>query len=100
MDGHFVPNLSMGAPVISSLRKVTRLPLEARLMIFNPDFFVEEFVEARTDTFLVIGRATTISRAPCNASKRRENGWGSPSTQQLPPQSLRKSCKTSTRCWS
>jgi ribulose-phosphate 3-epimerase len=53
MDGHFVPNLSMGAPVISSLRKVTRLPLEAHLMIFNPDFFVDEFVEAGTDSFLV-----------------------------------------------
>ena len=53
MDGHFVPNLSMGAPVISSLRKVTRLPLEAHLMISNPDFFVEEFIEAGTDLFLV-----------------------------------------------
>jgi ribulose-phosphate 3-epimerase len=53
MDGHFVPNLSMGAPIISSLRRVTRLPLEAHLMIFNPDFFVEEFVEAGTDSFLV-----------------------------------------------
>jgi len=53
MDGHFVPNLSMGAPVISSLRRVTRLPLEAHLMIFNPNFFVEEFVEAGTDSFLV-----------------------------------------------
>jgi len=53
MDGHFVPNLSMGAPVISSLRRVTRLPLEAHLMIFNPDFFIEEFVEAGTDSFLV-----------------------------------------------
>jgi ribulose-phosphate 3-epimerase len=39
MDGHFVPNISMGAPVISSLRRVTRVPLEAHLMIFNPDFF-------------------------------------------------------------
>ena len=53
MDGHFVPNLSMGAPVISSLRRATRLPLEAHLMIFNPDFFIEEFVEAGTDSFLV-----------------------------------------------
>ena len=53
MDGHFVPNLSMGAPVISSLRRVTRLPLEAHLMIFNPDFFIEEFVAAGTDSFLV-----------------------------------------------
>jgi ribulose-phosphate 3-epimerase len=53
MDGHFVPNLSMGAPIISSLRRVTRLPLEAHLMISNPDAFVEEFAEAGTDSFLV-----------------------------------------------
>ena len=53
MDGHFVPNLSMGAPIINSLRRVTRLPLEAHLMISNPDAFVEEFAEAGTDSFLV-----------------------------------------------
>ena len=53
MDGHFVPNLSMGAPIIESLRRVTRLPVEAHLMILNPDFFVDEFAQAGTDTFLV-----------------------------------------------
>src|SRR5271165_295635 len=53
MDGHFVPNLSMGAPIIRSLRRVTRLPLEAHLMISNPDFFVDAFAQAGTDSFLV-----------------------------------------------
>jgi ribulose-phosphate 3-epimerase len=53
MDGHFVPNLSMGPPIIASLRRVTRLPLEAHLMISNPDVFVDEFVHAGTDSFLV-----------------------------------------------
>jgi ribulose-phosphate 3-epimerase len=53
MDGHFVPNISMGAPIIASLRKVTRLPLEAHLMISNPDFFLDEFAEAGADAFLV-----------------------------------------------
>ena len=53
MDGHFVPNISMGEPIISSLRKVTRLPLEAHLMISDPDFFVEEFAQAGTDSFMV-----------------------------------------------
>src|SRR5271155_3338841 len=53
MDGHFVPNLTMGAPVVQSLRRVTRLPLETRLMISDPDFFLEEFVEAGSDSFLV-----------------------------------------------
>jgi ribulose-phosphate 3-epimerase len=53
MDGHFVPNISMGAPIIRSLRKATRLPLEAHLMISDPDFFVDEFAQAGTDIFLV-----------------------------------------------
>jgi ribulose-phosphate 3-epimerase len=53
MDGHFVPNLSMGAPVVQSLRHVTRLPFETHLMISDPDFFFEEFVAAGSDSFLV-----------------------------------------------
>jgi ribulose-phosphate 3-epimerase len=53
MDGHFVPNLSMGPPIVSSLRKVTRLPLEAHLMISNPDLFVDEFAQAGTDSLMV-----------------------------------------------
>ena len=53
MDGHFVPNLSMGAPIVASLRRVTHLPLEAHLMISNPDFYLDEFVAAGTDSFLV-----------------------------------------------
>jgi len=53
MDGHFVPNISMGAPIIQSLRQVTRLPLEAHLMISDPDFFLDEFTEAGSSSFLV-----------------------------------------------
>jgi ribulose-phosphate 3-epimerase len=53
MDGHFVPNLSMGAPIVQSLRRVTRLPLEIHLMVAEPDFFLDEFVEAGSDSFLV-----------------------------------------------
>ena len=53
MDGHFVPNLSMGAPIVQSLRRVTRLPMEIHLMISDPDFFLDEFVEAGADSFLV-----------------------------------------------
>jgi ribulose-phosphate 3-epimerase len=53
MDGHFVPNLSMGAPIVQSLRRVTRLPLEIHLMVTDPDFFLNEFVEAGADSFLV-----------------------------------------------
>lgn len=53
MDGHFVPNLSMGAPVVQSLRRVTSLPLETHMMITDPDKFLEEFAEAGSDSFLV-----------------------------------------------
>jgi len=53
MDGHFVPNISMGAPIVQSLRKLTGLPLETHLMISYPDFFLDEFVEAGSDSFLV-----------------------------------------------
>jgi ribulose-phosphate 3-epimerase len=53
MDGHFVPNLSMGPPIVASLRRVTPLPLETHLMVSNPDLFLDEFVEAGSDSFLV-----------------------------------------------
>jgi ribulose-phosphate 3-epimerase len=53
MDGHFVPNLSMGAPVVQSLRRITNLPLETHMMITNPDLFLEEFAAAGSDSFLV-----------------------------------------------
>jgi ribulose-phosphate 3-epimerase len=53
MDGHFVPNISMGAPIVRSLRRITRLALVTHLMISDPDFFLEEFVEAGSDAFFV-----------------------------------------------
>ena len=46
MDGHFVPNLTMGPPVVRSIKKVTRVPLDVHLMIEDPDRFLEAFVEA------------------------------------------------------
>jgi ribulose-phosphate 3-epimerase len=53
MDGHFVPNISMGAPIVQSLKRVTRLPLETHLMISDPDSFLEEFVEVGSDSLLI-----------------------------------------------
>jgi ribulose-phosphate 3-epimerase len=49
MDGHFVPNLTLGPVVVRSLRKATHLPLDCHLMIENPDQFIPEFVEAGAD---------------------------------------------------
>src|SRR5947209_7705730 len=53
MDGHFVPNLSMGPAIVRSLRPVTRLPLETHLMISEPDRFLDAFAEAGSDALLV-----------------------------------------------
>jgi ribulose-phosphate 3-epimerase len=46
MDGHFVPNITIGPPVVRSLRKATKLPLDCHLMIENPDEFIPAFAEA------------------------------------------------------
>ncbi|HTZ89609.1 MAG TPA: ribulose-phosphate 3-epimerase [Alloacidobacterium sp.] len=49
MDGHFVPNITLGPPVVKSLRKVTSLPLDCHLMIENPDEFIPAFADAGAD---------------------------------------------------
>lgn len=46
MDGHFVPNLTIGPPVIQAIRRVTRLPLDVHLMISNPEHYLEAYVDA------------------------------------------------------
>jgi ribulose-phosphate 3-epimerase len=46
MDGHFVPNLTIGPPVVSSIRKITRLPLDVHLMVQCPECLIEEFIKA------------------------------------------------------
>jgi ribulose-phosphate 3-epimerase len=53
MDGHFVPNITIGPVVVQSLRKVTRLPLECHLMIEDPDRYAGEFAAAGADTITV-----------------------------------------------
>jgi ribulose-phosphate 3-epimerase len=53
MDGHFVPNIAIGAPIVQSLRRVTSLPIEAHFMITDPDLFLDEFAQAGSDSFLV-----------------------------------------------
>lgn len=49
MDGHFVPNITIGPPVVASIRKVTDLPLDVHLMIENPDQYIPAFVDAGAD---------------------------------------------------
>ena len=59
MDGHFVPNITLGPPVVKSLRKATRLPLDCHLMIENPNEFIPAFAEAGADWVSVHYEACT-----------------------------------------
>jgi ribulose-phosphate 3-epimerase len=53
MDGHFVPNITIGAPVVASLRPLTRLPLDVHLMIEHPERYISDFVEVGADIITV-----------------------------------------------
>src|SRR6202051_5130638 len=59
MDGHFVPNISIGIPVVESIRKITGLKLDVHLMISDPDKYVPEFIRAGADYVLVHQEACT-----------------------------------------
>jgi ribulose-phosphate 3-epimerase len=59
MDGHFVPNITLGPPVVKSLRKATNLPLDCHLMIENPNEFIPAFAEAGADWVSVHYEACT-----------------------------------------
>jgi ribulose-phosphate 3-epimerase len=58
MDGNFVPNITMGPAIISSLRKTTKLPFDVHLMIENPDRYIESFSHAGADIITVHAEAT------------------------------------------
>jgi len=53
MDGHFVPNITIGAPVVAAIRPVTSLPLDVHLMVEHPERFISEFVHAGADIITV-----------------------------------------------
>jgi ribulose-phosphate 3-epimerase len=53
MDGHFVPNFTIGPPIVKAIRKVTRLPLDVHLMMTNPEVFIPEFIEAGSNYLTV-----------------------------------------------
>ncbi len=53
MDGHFVPNLTFGAPVVAAIRSVTKLPFDVHLMVSNPQDFIDPFVKAGADIITV-----------------------------------------------
>ncbi|MBU1999024.1 MAG: ribulose-phosphate 3-epimerase [Candidatus Omnitrophota bacterium] len=61
MDGHFVPNITIGAVVVKDIRKVTKLPLDVHLMIENPQDYVDSFVKSGSD--MITFHIETISKS-------------------------------------
>src|SRR5216683_7118690 len=53
MDGHFVPNITMGPGIVEATRRSTSLPLEAHLMITNPEQYIEDFASAGADVIII-----------------------------------------------
>jgi ribulose-phosphate 3-epimerase len=63
MDGHFVPNITIGAPVVKSIKKVTRIPLDVHLMISDPDKYVDDFIKAGADLVTIHVESEKFSEA-------------------------------------
>lgn len=71
MDGHFVPNLTVGPPIVESLKKVTKLPLDCHLMMTNADAFIDEFASAGADYLTVHVEACPHLHRTVQAIKER-----------------------------
>jgi ribulose-phosphate 3-epimerase len=76
MDGHFVPNITIGPPVVRSIRKVTRLPLDVHLMITDPEKFIPEFVNAGASMVTVHAEATVHLDRMLNFIRSQNVGVG------------------------
>ena len=72
MDGHFVPNITIGVPVVKSLRKVTKMPLDVHLMIKNPEKYIEPFAQAGADILTI--HYETVANPKEVLQKIRDNG--------------------------
>ena len=100
MDGHFVPNLSIGPPIVDSLRRVTRLPLEAHLMILNPDLFVDEFAQAGIDSFIVHWEGNNDLSRTVQRIKNLNKRVGVAINPATSATVLEEILQDLTRCWS
>lgn len=76
MDGHFVPNITIGPPVVKSIRKTTKLPLDVHLMISDPDKYIPAFVDAGADMLTVHAEATVHLDRTLNFIRSLKAGVG------------------------
>ena len=99
MDGHFVPNLTIGPPVVKSLRKVTKLPLDSHLMIENPDEFIPVFADAGIDWISVHQEACRHLNRTLHLIKSHDCLAGVVINPATPVDTLEKCSTSSTTCW-
>ena len=71
MDGHFVPNITIGPVVVKALKKAVSIPLDVHLMIENADFYLDEFIEAGADILTVQAEACTHLHRTVNAIREK-----------------------------
>ena len=76
MDGHFVPNITVGPLVVKAIKKVTKLPLDVHLMISDPDQYIPRFVDAGASSITVHAEATTHLDRTLNLLRSHEVGVG------------------------
>jgi ribulose-phosphate 3-epimerase len=76
MDGHFVPNITIGPPVVRSIRNATQLPLDVHLMISDPDKYISAFVDAGANMLTVHAEATVHLDRTLNFIRSQNVGVG------------------------
>jgi ribulose-phosphate 3-epimerase len=74
MDGHFVPNITIGIPVVSAIKRVSSIPLDVHLMIDNPSKYIEQFIKAGADILTIHIEAPDVNSVADNLKRIRELG--------------------------
>ena len=78
MDGHFVPNITIGPPVVASLKRVASVPLDVHLMISDPDRYIEAFAKAGAGTCPCVEVLPHLSNRPRDSGARRRRRRAEP----------------------
>ncbi len=100
MDGHFVPNITIGVPVVKSLKRIASVPLDVHLMIEDPDRYIEAFADAGAGDDLGAhrGAAARASHGPRDQGARRE-GRRRDQSRHAGRGARARSPATSISCW-
>ena len=100
MDGHFVPNITIGAPVVKALRKETDAVLDVHLMISDPDKYLDDFIAAGSDIITVHYESNGDTAGQLKKSARRVCGLRSSSSRKRRLRTSCRCCRCAIWCWS